>query len=191
MKLVGLSGHMGCGKNYIAEQIIYPHFKSSNNILIIGFGDQMKNELYARDLSLQYDDLYDHKTFETRNKLQQYGTENGRDKYHQDIWIRGLDIQIETFRRRSGDNCLIIVCDVRFINEAEYIKIKGGTLFRINSPNRSNTRYLKEANNDPIKYELIKNHKSETELNDYKFDHLINNDDDKLRKNMKEFLEYI
>ena len=70
MKLIGLSGHMGCGKNYIAEQIIYPHFKSSYNILIIGFGDLMKNELFARDLSLKYDDLYDHKTFETRNKLQ-------------------------------------------------------------------------------------------------------------------------
>ena len=191
MKLIGLSGHMGCGKNYIAEQIIYPHFKSNNNILIIGFGDQMKNELYARDLSLQYDDLYDHKTFETRNKLQQYGTENGREKYHQDIWIRGLDIQIETFRRRSGENCLIIVCDVRFINEAEYIKQKGGILFRINSPNRSNNRYLKEANNDPIKYEQIKNHKSETELNDYKFDHLINNDDNELQKNKNDFLDLI
>jgi len=191
MKIIGLSGHMGCGKNYIAEKIIYPHFTSSYNILIIGFGDLMKNELFARDPSLKYDDLYDHKTFETRNKLQQYGTENGRDKYHQDIWIRGLDIQIETFRRRSNDKCLIIVCDVRFINEAEYIKQKGGTLFRINSPNRSNDRYLKEANNDPVKYELIKNHKSETELNDYKFDHLINNDDDKLSKNMKEFLELI
>jgi len=191
MKLIGLSGHMGCGKNYIAEQIIYPHFKSNNNILIIGFGDQMKNELYARDLSLQYDDLYDHKTFETRNKLQQYGTENGREKYHPDIWIRGLDIQIETFKRRSGQNCLIIVCDVRFINEAEYIKQKGGILFRINSPNRSNNRYLKEANNDPIKYEQIKNHKSETELNDYKFDHLINNDDNELKKNKNDFLDLI
>jgi hypothetical protein len=191
MKLIGLSGHMGCGKNYIAEQIIYPHFKSNNNILIIGFGDQMKNELYARDLSLQYDDLYDHKTFETRNKLQQYGTENGRDKYHPDIWIRGLDIQIETFKRRSRGDCLIIVCDVRFINEAEYIKQKGGILFRINSPNRSNNRYLKEANNDPIKYEQIKNHKSETELNDYKFDHLINNDDNELKKNKNDFLDLI
>jgi hypothetical protein len=191
MKLIGLSGHMGCGKNYIAEQIIYPHFKSKNNILIIGFGDQMKNELYARDLSLRYDDLYDHKTFETRNKLQQYGTENGREKYHPDIWIRGLDIQIETFKRRSHGDCLIIVCDVRFINEAEYIKQKGGILFRINSPNRSNNRYLKEANNDPIKYEQIKNHKSETELNDYKFDHLINNDDNELQKNKNDFLDLI
>jgi hypothetical protein len=182
MKLIGLSGHMGCGKNYIAEQIIYPHFKSSYNTLILGFGDLMKNELFARDLSLKYDDLYDHKTFETRNKLQQYGTENGREKYHPDIWIRGLDIQIETFCRRSHGDCLVIVCDVRFVNEADYIKQRGGILFRINSPNRSKSRYLREANNDPIKYDLISTHKSETELNDYKFDHLINNDDDTLNK---------
>ena len=177
MIIIGLSGKMGSGKNYIAEQIIYPSFKDDYNILIIGFGYLMKNELYARDKTLTYDELYDHKTFETRNKLQQYGTENGREKYHSDIWIRGLDIQIETFRRRSNDNCLVIVCDVRFVNEADYIKQKGGILFRINSPIRSNIRYLREANNDSIKYDLISTHKSETELNDYKFDHLINNDD--------------
>ena len=80
MKLIGLSGKLGSGKNYIAEKIISPHFRDLYNILIIGFGDQVKNELYARDLALTYDLLYDKKTYESRNKLQQYATEHGRDK---------------------------------------------------------------------------------------------------------------
>ena len=176
MKIIGLSGKMGCGKNYIAEKILYPHFKNYYNILIIGFGDLMKNELFARDLTLSYDQLYDNKTFETRQKLQQYGTENGRDKYHQDIWVRGLDIQIETFRRRSGENSLVIICDVRFNNEYEYIKQKGGKIIRIEAPNRTKLRYSKEASLDEEQMKIIMNHRSETELDNTVFDILIKND---------------
>lgn len=176
MKIIGLSGKMGSGKNYIAEKILFPYFKNSYNILIIGFGDQMKNELYARDLTLSYDQLYDNKTYETRQKLQQYGTENGRDKYHQDIWIRGLDIQIETFQRRSGENSLVIICDVRFINEYEYIKQKSGTVIRIDAPNRTKLRYTKEGLFDEIQIKQIMNHRSETELDNTVFDILIKND---------------
>ena len=175
MIIIGLSGKMGSGKNYIAEKIIYPSYKDEYNILIIGFGDLMKNELYARDTTLSYDELYDHKTFETRNKLQQYGTENGRDKYHQDIWVRGLDIQVETFRRRSNDNCIIIVCDVRFQNEAEFIIKKGGKLIRIVAEDRTNERYLREAKGDIEQSQKIATHRSETELDSYKFDYIINN----------------
>ena len=183
MKIIGLSGKMGCGKNYIAEKILYPYFKNSLNILIIGFGDLMKNELYARDLTISYDQLYDHKTFETRQKLQQYGTENGRDKYHQDIWIRGLDIQIETFKRRSGENSLVIICDVRFINEYHYIKQKGGKIIRIEAPNRTKLRYSKEAALDEEQMKIIMNHRSETELDNIVFDIYLKNDfDDKFNE---------
>jgi len=178
MIIIGLSGKMGSGKNYIAEKIIYPTFKDEFNILIIGFGDLMKNELFARDTTLTYDELYDHKTFETRNKLQQYGTENGRDKYHQDIWVRGLDIQVETFRRRSNDNCIIIVCDVRFQNEAEYITKKGGKIIRVVAEDRTNERYLREVNGDKEQYQKIATHRSETEVDSYKFDFIINNSKD-------------
>lgn len=177
MKIIGLSGKMGSGKNYFAEKILYQHFKKDYNILIIGFGDLMKNELYARDLSLEYDQLYDYKTFETRKKLQLYGTENGRDKYHDNIWVRGLDIQIETFKRRSGDDeAMVIICDVRFKNEYDYVKSKGGKVIRLNSPNRTLLRYVNESNNDSDKLATIRSHRSETDLDDVIFDTVINND---------------
>jgi phosphomevalonate kinase len=177
MKLIGLSGKLGSGKNYIAEKIIAPYFKDKYNILIIGFGDQVKNELYARDLSLTYDLLYDQKSYESRKKLQEYATEHGREKYNEDMWIRGVDIQIETFCRRSSKEALVIICDVRFINEAEYIKSKNGLVFRIISPNRTNIRYNNESNNDQIKYNNICKHKSEIDVDNYNlFDLIINND---------------
>jgi hypothetical protein len=176
MKLIGLSGKLGSGKNYIAENIIAPYFKDTYNILIIGFGDQVKNELYARDESLTYNLLYDNKTFESRKKLQEYATEHGRDKYNQDMWIRGLDMQIETFCRRSPKEPLIIICDVRFINEADYISKGNGLLIRIESKERTEIRYLKEANNNEINYNNISNHISETNLDTYDFVNIINND---------------
>lgn len=180
MKLIGLSGKMGSGKNYIAEKVIAPYFADKYNILIIGFGDQVKNELYARDEKLTYDLLYDNKTFESRKKLQEYATENGRDKYNKDMWVRGLDIQIETFAKRSPKLPMIIVCDVRFINEANYIRNKGGILFRIKAPQRTQIRYWKEANGDIEKFNNICNHSSETELDTYNFQSIIYNDTDDL-----------
>ncbi len=187
MKLIGLSGKLGCGKNYIAEKIISPHFHNYN-ILIIGFGDQVKNELYARDLSLTYDELYDRKTNESRHKLQTYATEHGRNVYNQDMWIRGLDMQIETFNRRSCKKVLVIICDVRFKNEAEYVKKKGGKLIRIESPLRTELRYWQESKNND-EYKKISSHQSETDLDQYNFDFIVNNDKNNLNK--EELFKYI
>ena len=179
MQIIGLSSKMGGGKNYFAENVLYPQYKDKYNILMIGFADLMKSELYARDKSLSYDELYDNKTFESRRKLQEYGTEHGRDKYHQDIWIRGLDIQIDTFSKRclnGGGQPMIIITDVRFKLEYDYIIGKGGKVIRIESPNRSFDRYKRESNNDESKLNQLKNHISETELDDFKFDYVFDND---------------
>ena len=176
-KIIGLSGKLGSGKNYIAEKVIAPIFANDYNILIIGFGDQVKQELYARNPELTYDVLYDNKTNESRQQLQQYATENGRDKYTEDMWIRGLDMQIETFQRRSYKNTLIIVCDVRFKNEAEYIKKKNGLLFRIDAPLRTQARYWKESGGNLQIHQLISKHSSEIDLDKYNFDYTINNND--------------
>ena len=189
MKLIGLSGKLGSGKNYIAEKIIAPYFQDKYNILIIGFGDQVKNELYARDETLTYDLLYDQKSYDSRKKLQEYATEYGRDRYNQDMWIRSLDMQIETFQKRSPKEAMILICDVRFVNEADYVKNKNGLLFKINSLNRTNSRYWKESDNDQIKYNNICNHKSEIDLDNYNlFDLIINND---IVLNINEIINFI
>lgn len=182
MKLIGLSGKLGSGKNYIAEKVIAPYFTDKYNILIIGFGDQVKNELYARDLELTYDVLYDRKTFTSRKKLQEYATEHGRDKYNKDMWIRGLDLQIQTFCNRSPKECLIIICDVRFQNEAKYIKEHNGKLFRIFSPFRTEQRYWQESSNEN-EFNKISIHQSEIDLDNYAFDYIIKNDLNELNIN--------
>ncbi len=63
----------------------------------------VKTELYARDKTLSYDELYDKKTFETRKKLQEYAT---KMKEINIVLICGLDIQIETFNKRHKNAML-------------------------------------------------------------------------------------
>ena len=136
--------------------------------------DEIFRENYSKKMSAANKKAYSE--FESRKKLQEYATENGRDKFNQDMWIRGLDMQIETFCRRSPKETLVIICDVRFINEAEYIKNKNGILFRIIAKQRTELRYWNEATGDQIKYNKICDHQSETDLDKYKFDYIIKND---------------
>ena len=88
-----------------------------------------------------------------REVLQKIG-ESMRNTFGDDIWIKslfseGYDPKYDTW----------IITDVRYKNEADYIKDKGGILIRINR----NTGY-----ND--------NHKSEIDLDDYnKFDYIVDN----------------
>lgn len=90
-----------------------------------------------------------------RQVLQRIG-ETMRNIFGEDIWIKSLFNKFDSKFEKGGH---IIITDVRYKNEADYIKNKGGILIRINR----NTRY-----ND--------NHISEIDLDDYeKFDYIVDN----------------
>ena len=60
-----------------------------------------------------------------RHTLQLWGTEVGRNAYHNDIWVASLENRI----RQTQDN--VIITDCRFPNEIEVIQRSGGRVFRI------------------------------------------------------------
>jgi hypothetical protein len=60
-----------------------------------------------------------------RHTLQLWGTEVGRQAYHNDIWVASLENRI----RQSQDN--VVITDCRFSNEIEAIQRAGGQVFRI------------------------------------------------------------
>ncbi len=62
-----------------------------------------------------------------RKLLQLLGTEAGRQIIHPNIWVNALFSDYETDSKW-------IVTDVRFLNEAQAIKDKGGIMIRINRP---------------------------------------------------------
>lgn len=208
IKIYGFSGKIGVGKNYIAEQQFGKKLYNKGYIIhILAFADQTKYELGSRlnlskdDFITEMDDTYNllfiNKDADTRKKLQIYGTEYCRNGgeisiknkftiYNQpNIWIRGLYLQIKNILLKSyeAEKNIFIITDVRFINEANFIKSLNGKNIRINSTTRNTTKILEEAHkNFSSKEDInnyvnqVKNHESETNLDDYIFDYVLNNE---------------
>jgi hypothetical protein len=119
--------------------------------------------------------------YTVREMLQKVGTEAMRNTIHTNVWVNALFADYKPFIENypqliksnvkeliEGDSYSMgkavlpnwIITDVRFPNEANIIKEKGGILLRVN-----------RVSNNPIS-----NHPSETSLDNYdKFDYTIEN----------------
>lgn len=97
--------------------------------------------------------------------LQLVGTDLFRDNYDTDIWVKSFFN--EELYEKLNDGKIIIVPDVRFINEADYILKEGGYLIRLEGdPMGVRENSLRDLN-----------HISEINLDNYtKFDKVIYND---------------
>ena len=119
-----------------------------------------------------------------RMLLQQIGTELFRNLVHPNTWVNATMVSYRPFIEghpnliKSNGKVLIegqvyfmgkavypnwIITDCRFPNEADAVKSRGGINIRVNRP--------KEVNTDELHIE----HSSETALDDYKFDYVIDN----------------
>ncbi len=171
---IGVSGKMGTGKDYFVENYIKKFIENElkEKCLIISFADMIKVNLMVHH-DIQLNELYGYKSSNIRNLLQLEGTEKGRNVHGEDIWIRYVKAWSLLFMSRGIK--YIIIPDVRFKNELEFIKKNNGIIFRIQAPNRNEKR-LRNESLDEENYEKIKNHQSEIELDDFKFDIVIDND---------------
>jgi hypothetical protein len=137
-----------------------------------------------------------------RKLLQLLGTECGRQIIHPDIWVNALMSEYTSplmlkFRRNgikptpkaiqeSYPNW--IITDVRFPNEAKAIKDRGGIMIRVNRNNSMpNSFQLKNRDHSIVNATI---HESETALDNYEFDYVINNTgtEEKLKEKVKEIL---
>ena len=176
--IIGISGKIGSGKdtlsiviNYLAdksapdsfnrweqplEEYTYKNKKYAENLkcmvcFLIGCNriDLEDREFKEKELGKEWDGLT------PRKILQLLGTEAGREIIHPNIWVNSL------FADYTTDSNWIIT-DVRFPNEAQAIKDRGGIVVRIERPGGES--HCGGA------------HASETALDDYDFDIVINND---------------
>jgi hypothetical protein len=172
-QIIGLLGHQGVGKNYIAEKI-FPMILPKKNTVVLAFADHLKINCITKH-GADFDKVYGKKDYETRKLLQIEGTEEGRDKYGKDIWINTLHAWIKVLNSRGVER--FIISDVRFPNEANWVKSVGGTVIKIHAPKRYHTRLTNETNGDPQKMKEIMEHSSEKNIDTIDtFDILINND---------------
>ena len=124
-QLIGLTGKKGSGKDTACEmlaEIVKPLCLQR-----IGFADEVYNDLAAM-LSIPVWYIKEHKS-NFRLMLQGYATDFKRKMQGDDYWINRWE---EKFINSEGD--VIVVPDVRFINEAAYIQKMGGVIWRIHRP---------------------------------------------------------
>ena len=168
MELIGLIGHQGVGKNYIAENIL-PSILPNKNTVILAFADHFKIDCITK-YNANFDKVYGQKDYETRKLLQITGTENGREKFGENIWIETIENWIKILHIRGVKR--FIICDVRFENEAKWILSKNGKLIKIEAPKRYNDRLIQETCNNKELIETIKNHPSERYIDSIDIQHL-------------------
>ena len=102
-----------------------------------------------------------------REFLETLGTDGLRDGLHTNVWINAMFADYECTHADQAPNGVDcsnwIITDCRFPNEAKAIKDRGGIIIRVNRPGIT----------------AVNAHPSETSLDDWDFDEVINNNGSK------------
>ena len=149
-KLIGISGFARSGKDTFYERCKQILCLSGEESKRYSFADELKNEL--NELLVKYTGI---SSFTENNAekeivrplLVTYGTDV-RLNLNQNCWIEKITEGVDTDLHL---NKYVFITDVRFLNEAKWIKSKGGILININREG------VGPANNDEQdQYELFK-----------------------------------
>lgn len=164
MLIIGISGKKQSGKDTVFE-FAKKHI-TKGTVLKFAFADGVKEEC-SKAAGVTVEHMESHKDI-FRKLYQFWGTEFRRGFYGNDYWVNYLRNKILSnaiIQKDESDNLgkgvIVFITDVRFKNEADWIKSVGGFLIRINRIDSSKDL-----------------HQSEIELDEYdQFDFIIDNND--------------
>ena len=91
------------------QRLFYLKYYQKNTV-VLAFADHFKVDCICKH-NANYDKVFGEKDFETRRLLQLAGTEQGRNKFGYDIWIRTLETWIKILNSRGVER--FIISDVR------------------------------------------------------------------------------
>ena len=138
--LIGLAGRARSGKDTVAsmitDQLRADHGERKGGMLV-SFADPIKNMIDAgfHPITDQYTGLKESPIpgigKSLRELYQTLGTEWGRQMVHPDIWVTLAMSEVNHYIQRMP----VIITDVRFENEAQAIRERGGHLWHIERPN--------------------------------------------------------
>ena len=154
--ILGISGKAGSGKDTIANIIKELH----SGTVILHFGDALK-DIVSRAFNIVREtldsqegkkEIYPYLGITNREILQRVGT-LFRENFFENIWINNVMNQID------NPNGIYIIPDVRYPEELKAIQSIGGVIIRVERPGINKMT-----------------HHSETALDNYPFEYIVNND---------------
>lgn len=151
--IIGLTGKKQSGKDSFADFLLQ-EFLTVGHPRKLGFADELYEDIATIfDSSSEFLRLNKQHPV-IRHILQWYGTEFKRTG-DPNYWIKLLDLKIKELPELK-DPYIIIILDVRFLNEADWILKQKGILLRV-------VREYKKAG-PHLHYEELDTHISETEM---------------------------
>lgn len=172
--IIAVAGKLGVGKDYVIQNMICDRLNPQLSYTRMAFADQIKiNVATHKGIPLEQM-LSGQKSPEIRKLLQIEGTENGRNIYGDDIWTKTLRSWIDLRAIRDGID-VVLITDCRFPNEVKFIEDMGGIIIRVEASDRNEIALRQESGGDLTLYNSIKNHPSETSLDNHKFRYVLNN----------------
>lgn len=129
--MIGLTGQKGVGKSMVAS-----YLEEHHDFVRLAFADSLKeaakiifqlndHHVYTREGKQEHLPRWDRTP---RDILQLLGTEVGR-QIDEDVWVKSVGAKIEDIPHDR-----IVVEDVRFQNEADFLREKGFTVWGIRRP---------------------------------------------------------
>ena len=171
--IIGLVGYIGSGKGTVGDILVRDHQYTK-----FAFADALKDAvstMFMWPRGLLEGDSNASRTFRERVDpwwsmklgyevtprliLQKFGTEACRHGIADNIWIAALEKRMQGYED-------VVISDVRFPNEIDFVRSVGGVIVRV------------RRGEDPSPEELSKMHISETAWNAFPPDYTVHNDKD-------------
>ncbi|WP_010323011.1 hypothetical protein [Marinobacterium stanieri] len=141
MKLIGLTGKAGAGKDTLAS-LILEHTTGTTRAFadpmrraakeIFGLTDEQMTDRVLKEQVVPYWGM------SPRRILQLLGTESVRGVFGGDTWVKNADLRLEALMRsESHEELPVEVCiwtDCRVEEEAEWIRANGGIVVEVRRP---------------------------------------------------------
>lgn len=131
IRIIGLTGRAGSGKTTAAREIVRrAQVDPEHGCVPLSLAQYFKVPAVAAG-SLPAKEVFGpwNKSLYTRRMLQRRGTEEGRDALGENIWLRHAEADLYRLSRYGIE--MVVIDDVRFLNEAEWVLAHGGILVRL------------------------------------------------------------
>lgn len=138
MRIIGLTGRAGCGKNTVANairleigQLPEIAFAAPLKAMLVPIFEALDPnfDAHSMDDRAWKESVIEKVSKSPRQMMQTLGTDWGRQLVHPDVWLTLAGLELDKYRRAGYE--VAVVTDCRFENEANWIRGHGGEVWHV------------------------------------------------------------